>query len=274
MSKAISVRIKALNLAKSSGQRDHDLRLRSPSYIGAENSGNNSVIIVPPIPSLLRDEMAASRARNQQQKLALRARIFIAGVITLGTEAQAVVNDMSKAEQDAVFRRVAERMARESGHPLIGLVVHRDESAIHAHFTLRGFRVEGGKEIPWRFPANFMSVIQDAAAEEVASLGIERGKRKIERMRDGEPKSKWVHRSVRELHADLPHEIATLKKQIDEVEAKREKNERLALEAEKKGKAVAETYRRREEEAEEKLKAMRDECGGAGGLDRFRGRIS
>lgn len=259
MSNAISIRIEPLNLEKSSGQRSHDLRTRAPAYVDVARSKDNSVIISPPIPSELRAEMAAARARNRQQKLSARARIFISGIITFGTEAQTAVNAMSKAEQDAAFRRVAERIARESGHPLIGLVVHRDESAIHAHFTLRGFRFEGGKEVPWRFPANFMSVVQDAAAEEVASLGIERGKRKIERIRDGEPKSRWVHKSVRELHNDLPNEIADLKKQIDAVEAKREKNERLALEAEKKGKAVAETYRRREEEAEEKLKAMRDE---------------
>ena len=249
---------------ESFGQRRHDLRIGSkPAYVQADMSDKNSVIISPPIPSAVRDEMAAARAKNGQQKLSKGARIFVAGVISFGTEAQATIgkmpeNEQERSAQDAVILRIAERIARESGHPLIGLVVHRDESSVHAHFTLRGFRSEGGKEIPWRFPPQFMSRLQDAAAEEVAHLGIERGKRKIDRIRDGEPKSKWVHRSVRALHDDLPKEIdalrtqiAALKEGIEKAETKREKNERLARKAEEKKKS-AEIYINRESAARAK----------------------
>lgn len=262
MSNAISVRIQPKDFLGAVGQRAHDLRTHAPAYVdGTRSMRDNSVVVEPPDPAALRAEMAANRKASGQRGLRKDARIFISGIITLGKEAQATLgkmpkNEQEKNEQDAVFLRVAERMARESGHPLIGLVVHRDESAVHAHFTLRGCRSEGGKEIPWRYPSQFMSQLQDAAAEEVAHLGVERGKRKIERVIAGEPKSKWVYRSVRELHNDLPGEIEALKKQIEEAEAKREKNERLALAAEKKGKEVAEIYRRREEAADVKLREL------------------
>ena len=257
---------------ESYGQRRHDLRIGSkPSYIQADMSDKNSVIISPPIPSVVRDEMATARAKNRQQKLSKSARIFIAGVISFGKEAQATLgkmpeNEQERSAQDAVLLRIAERIARESGHPLIGLVVHRDESSVHAHFTLRGFRSEAGKEIPWRFPPQFMSHLQDAAAEEVAHLGIERGKRKIDRIRDGEPKSKWVHRSVRELHEDLPKEIEALREKItalnediEKAETKREKNERLAREAEEKKKS-AEIYINRESAARAKAAELEKEA--------------
>jgi hypothetical protein len=184
------------------------------------------------------------------------ARIFIGGIITFGTEAQAIIEKMERAEQDEIFRRVAERISRESKHPLIGLVVHRDEKSVHAHFVLRGFRAAGGKEIPWRYRQDFMSRLQDVAGEELAHLGITRGKPKIDRIRAGEPKSKWVHRSVRELHDDLPREIEALRAEIREAAKKKERNENLALEAERRGKLISETYRAREKKAEEKLEAL------------------
>lgn len=257
MSKTISVRVEALNLAESHSSRNHILRIGNRAgHVAADKTDVNSVIISPPSPSLLRDEMAAARKQNGQRGLMANARIFIGGIITFGTEAQAVIENMERAEQDEVLRRVAERISRESKHPLIGLVVHRDEHSVHAHFVLRAFRAAGGKEIPWRYRQDFMSHLQDVAGEELAHLGITRGKPKIDRIRDGEPKAKWVHRSVHKLHDDLPREIEALRAEMREAERKRERNENLALEAEIRGKVVSETYRAREKKAEERLAAL------------------
>lgn len=254
MSKAISIRIEPLDIAESSGIKNHVMRKPSKrkdkEHIDRGRSHLNSVIIEPPLPTELRDEMQANRKRNRQRAMMERARIFISGVITFGHEAKTICNGLPPSGQDEIFKSVAERLARESGHPLIGLVVHRDETSIHAHFVLRGFRIAaGGKEVPWRYGPEFLAHLQTVAAEEVAHLGIERGKPKTKRIADGEPKSAWLHRSVKQLHHDLPAEIAELQKKAEAAKERADKNERLAEKAEAKKKDIAEKYRNRQQQA-------------------------
>lgn len=264
MSTAISVRIESANKAKASGERKHDLRLYKtdkefPNYIARERSHLNSVIIEPPLAHALSEEIAEARKAKGQQSLRKDACVAITGLINFGHEAQTIIDGLPSSGQDEIFKSVAERLARESGHPLIGLVVHRDESAIHAHFILRGFaKDENGFERPWRKDRWFGAMLQDWAADEVAYLGITRGKPKCLRTSEGEPDSAWVHRSVKKLHQDLPAEIAELERKKAAAEERANKNERLAESAEAKGKAVAETYRRRQNEAEEEHQKILD----------------
>jgi len=266
MSTAISVRIDTANKAKATGQRKHDLRLYDkddknfPNYIDSERSHLNSVLIEPPLSHALSEEIAEARKANGQQRLRKDACIAITGIISLGHEAQKIIEAMPPSGQDGMFKSVAERLAIESGHPLIGLVVHRDESAIHAHFILRGFaKDENGFEKPWRKERWFGAKLQDWAADEVAHLGITRGKPKCLRSSEGEPDSKWVHRSVKRLHQDLPNEIAEMEKRSVAAAEKAHKNKRLAEAAEEKGKEVAETYRKRQKQAEEEHRKILDE---------------
>lgn len=217
MSKTISVRVAPMTGRASGGQRDHDLRnpKKTPDYVDQSKKHLNSVIIETPRPSTIRAEIAANRLAAGQQKLRADARITIAGIITFGTEAQATIQNLSKHAQDDLFEKVATRVARESKRDLLGLVVHRDESAIHAHFTLRGYRLENGREQAPRLTPTDLKRLQDVVAEEVKHLGIERGTPKAERQARGDSLEKIIHRSVAELHADLPKELAALSEKRD-----------------------------------------------------------
>jgi hypothetical protein len=201
----------------SSGQRDHDLRdpKKTPDYVDQSKSHLNSVILATPKPSTIRDEIAANRLAAGQKKLQANARTTIAGIITFGTEAQSTIQNLSERAQNDLFEKVAARVARETKHPILGLVVHRDESAIHAHFTLRGYRLENGREQAPRLTPTDLKRLQDVVAEEVRHLGIERGTPKAERQARGDSLDKVIHRSVAELHADLPKEIAALAEKRD-----------------------------------------------------------
>lgn len=240
MSKAISIRIQPRTGRQAGGQRRHDLRDQAhmPDYVDQTRTGQNSVIIKPPDPETVRAEIAWHRLAAGQQKLRADARTTIAGIITFGKEAQPIVEGLPSEGQDALFQRVAERVAKETDRLLLGLVVHRDESAVHAHFTLRGYKLENGKEVAPRLSRTDLQRIQDAAAQEVAHLGIERGVSRAIREARGDDMAKVVHRSVRELHKALPREIEAaqarklaIEQEVAALEAKRANNERLAEKA-------------------------------------------
>lgn len=182
-SNAISVRVQPITSGKLTGQRRHDLRHgRPPGYVDQRLTQLNETIIEPPTPDKLRAEIAAARAKHRQQKLREDARIAVAGIITFGSEAQARIRAMSADEQ----RRctcASPAVAESSGHELVGLVVHNDESAPHAHFLLRGYRRDArGLERPWRKSPKDLALLQDAAAGVVAELGIERGREKSRKL--------------------------------------------------------------------------------------------
>lgn len=284
MSKTISVRVQPLTGRKAGGQRRHDMRdpAHVPDYVDQTRTDQNSVLIEPPDPSQLRAEIEANRKAAGQQKLRADARTHVAGIVTFGAEAQGIIEAMSREGQDALFQRIAVAISKESGHELIGLVVHRDESTPHAHFVLRGYRLdEQGREQPWRMGRADMARLQDIAAEQVKALGIERGERKeakVSRLREAgatEPEitAATVNRSVRQLHRDLPQEIDRRKAEIDkelaELEAKAEKNRRLIEEQQAKleaGRVTEEqaqkridAYARREADAKEKAEKLESE---------------
>ena len=66
------------------------------------------------------------------------------------------------------------------------------------------------------------SELQDIAAQAAAEVipGIERGVSKRQRMDAGEPAANWVNRSVRELHQDLPAELAALEVTLEAARTK------------------------------------------------------
>jgi len=219
-SNAISVRLEPLSGRKAQGQRSHDIREKGkiPEYVDSSATKLNSILMEPPHPSVLRREISKNRKEHGQQKLRADARIAFSGIITFGKEAQEKINRMGYGEQDLVMSEVAERVAKETGHSLIGLAVHRDETAVHCHFMLRGYRQdESGKEQPLRLGTKDLSFLQTAAAEEVKSIGISRGTPKKEREEAGEDKSKTIHRSVKRLHEDLPDELRRIEQELRRV---------------------------------------------------------
>ena len=101
---------------------------------------------------------------------------------------------------------MAGAIAEHYGVGLLGLVVHADEAAPHAHFWLDA-RTEAGDSLARVLDGR---TVQDLAAAAIREHfpGIARGRRKRDRVAAGEPASAVINRSVRQLHQDLPGEIA------------------------------------------------------------------
>lgn len=257
-----SFRIEHRSSQRAGGQRRHDLRIgRQPGYVDAERSDQNSVLIEPLQPAQLR-QIVSDRAAAQpgrQRALMSNAAIVTNGILTFSKDAQAVIEQLTPEEQDSRIRASCEAAAELMGVELTGLVVHRDEAAIHAHCQFPSRRPDGmplSKTVDCR-------KLQDVAAEAWSDLGITRGKPKAERVAAGEPAHKWVHRSVKELHEDLPAELDELRERVAEHESKAELAATRAAKAQadlsaargnaEKLKKRIETYKKREQSHREKL---------------------
>lgn len=268
---AISVRIEHRAMTRAKTQRDHDLRRGpQPGYVDLSLTEHNDVLVEPMTPAALRRVCEERRAQRPTRR-AMRSDAAVAtcGIITFGTRAGQLVGGHDRHAQAHAFRAVAEAVAARLDTTLTGLVVHRDETAIHAHFQLPAYDRRGVPLSKATRPA-ILSELQDVAAEAVQRHfpEVERGTRYGERIAAGASYADTVHRSVAELHRDLPRDLEAAR-------AKLEKNERLALKAQAKAQTAetraekaekaarnAETYLRRAETAREevaRLEARLDE---------------
>ncbi|WP_143613174.1 hypothetical protein [Thiohalospira halophila] len=89
-------------------------------------------------------------------------------------------------------------------------------------------------------------------------IGIERGIRKVDRLKAGEPDSKTVHRSVKQLHADLPAEIEAAQEHTQEVLAEAREQADVARTEAADAEAERERARERADEAQAELQALEE----------------
>lgn len=276
MSMTVSLRVQARGVTATSGQRAHDLRIgRQPAYVDADRGHLSSVVVEPLTGPTLR-RMCEERAAQQPGRVqALRrdAGVSVVGVITLGREAQVVADRLTPAEQDALMLATAQAAAERLGVEVTGLVVHRDEAALHAHVQMPAYTAAGQRLTAVLTPA-LCSELQDIAGAAWEPLGITRGKKKSQRIADGEPESRWVHRTVKQLHQDLPGELEALNSEQKRLKTVIQKNARLAeraqaaakgrTEAAKKAAKRLQAYTRRAEAAKADLERI-ERAKGVGG---------
>lgn len=276
---AVCVRIKHFNKSKTRGSYRHNLRLgKIPKYVDQDRTELNSIILHPPKPSdcLTITEQLRSRS-DKQRKMRSDAAITSETLVTFGADVQRFVNELSIERQNSMYSEIVEAVRERIGASLLGLVVHRDESAPHAHATFSSFS-EFGTPLSKICTPSVLSEIQDLVNEvgQKHVPQIQRGVSKKDRIERGDDQSKVVNRSVKQLHEDLPAEIEaaqfeltlTLSK-IGESKAKLEQaleRQRVAeqkrKDAERKAedferlKKRAETYERRAEKAEASLSVL------------------
>ncbi len=216
---AVSVRLEHRSLDRAAGQRRHDLRRGpQPGYVSAERSPLNSVLVEPKGAAELRTLCEARRAkRPTKRRMKADAAVASCGIITFGREAQALVEALPRDDQDLAVLAVAEAIAGRVGVELTGLVVHRDEAAIHAHFQMPAMAPDGQLVSRVIKPA-VASELQDLAARAIIDFapGVERGTPKAERLRSGDAPAEVVHKSVRQLHRELPADLAAVEARLAE----------------------------------------------------------
>jgi len=234
----VSVRVEHKNMSLAKIQRRHDLRLlgeSTPKHIDKSKSADNSVIIEDLKEGELK-KICLERRASVTHKRAMKSSAAVSsiGIITFGKEAQSVIKSLSVAEQNSLYLKTAEAVAKELNTSLTGLVVHRDEASPHAHFQMPAVSLSGKPTCKVLGDKQSFAKLQDLVGEVYKELGINRGTPKKTRIANGEDYSKTVHRSVRKLHDDLPVDIAKKQEQLNELErqaaeqqAKLDKNQRL-----------------------------------------------
>ena len=256
----------------------HALRLGTvPSYVDTTRSPHNDIVIRPPAVEAIADAALERRqARYERGDMTRQPRsirrdgtVAIEGIITFGADAQPVIDALPHDEQARRYRTAAEAIAKEVGTDVAGLVIHRDESAPHAHIVLSGVAPDGSS-VARKLTKGKLSKAQDAAAEAFDDLNISRGKKIGARIADGEDPSKYINRTVAELHRDLPDEVAAARQraQAEREKAEQAEQRRAVAQAkadkadgqvEKLEKRVA-TYERRATDAEQRAQEAEAEA--------------
>lgn len=214
---AVSVRIEPKAMAKAKFQRRHDFRIgKQPAYVDEDRTElNRHLMELRPLPDIQRENEALRKRAGRTRKMKSNAAVTTAGIITFGHHAQDMFNRLPEETQDHAFRELAEEIAAQLKTSLEALVVHLDETATHAHFTMRAYN-DDGEPISNATRLGDMSALQDLAAEVMQRYApeIERGNKKKTRLEAGAKYSDTLHRTVKQLHEDLPQEKAALEAEI------------------------------------------------------------
>lgn len=252
--RAASVRVHPEKASGYKSQRVHDLRRgKQPAYVNGDLTHLNRTLIEPPTPGALSKICAARRSiRETQRGMKSGTNVAYVGIITFGIEAQVLFRALDDAAQDAAYLEVAQAVADRLNTTVEGLVVHNDESAPHAHMTFPAYDLDG-QPLTKSAKRDALLKIQDDLAEIMGrhAPGIERGRSRRARIEAGASVADTINRSVRQLHADLPAEIAAKERElaeasarVDEMRSRVEKLEAQNALTDKEAKRL-ETYRKR-----------------------------
>lgn len=267
--RAAMVRVEIRDAQGYANQRRHDLRIGAqPGYVNPDPPEPNRILIQPMTTAELK-KLAKERRDQRDMTRAMKsnAGIAVVGIIGFGIEAQQMFGALDAATQERALRAAVARVAADLRTSPTGLVLHLDESAGHAHFSLCGYDLDGAPLSTW-MGRGVLRDLQTALHEELRAFmpDLERGRSRKARAEAGAAPHELVNRSVEELHIDLPFEIEAKRQEVAELEEKARKNEVRAQKAREKAqrdegraeKALknAETYERRASEAEGKVEEL------------------
>ena len=219
--RAASVRLKARSMKRAYGQRRHDFRIgRQPNYVDHDRIQLNRILMEPrPLPKIKKEIERLRRAKGAQRAMKSDAAVVTAGIVTFGHKAAGLFASLSPDAQDAALLGLVIAIADKLGTCVEAMVVHLDETSLHAHFELRAYNDSG---VPVSKVATYkvMSELQDMTADILAQHcpGIERGHKKFDRIEAGADYAETLNRSVKQLHQDLPAEIAARQAELKALE--------------------------------------------------------
>jgi predicted nucleic acid-binding Zn-ribbon protein len=270
--RAAMVRVEIRDAQGYANQRRHDLRIGAqPAYVNPKPPKPNLVFIQPVTTAELKKLAGDRRAQRETVRtMKSNAGIAVVGIIGFGIEAQKMFEALGTEDQEKALRAAVERVAADLKTTVTGLVLHLDETARHAHFSLCGYDVTGQPLSTW-MGRGVLRELQTAIHEELQAFmpDLERGRSRKARADAGVAPHELVHRSVDELHIDLPFEIAEKRKELAALEEKIRTNdaraEKARIKAEAEGDRAAkalknvEIYGRRAAEAREKAEGLEGE---------------
>ncbi|OOY26424.1 hypothetical protein BMI90_17935 [Thioclava sp. L04-15] len=188
----------------------HDYRLgRIPAYVDQTKLRDNRVLMrLRPLTQVRAENARLREQAGRQRKMKSNAAVVLRGVISFGVLAARDFKKLSPKRQNRAFRKLARSLAKKFATKVESLVVHLDETTIHAHFMLRAYD-HSGHALSDKIKRDATASIQDLTHRVLACFcpGIQRGHRKLDRLAAGANYVETLHRSVRALHQDLPREI-------------------------------------------------------------------
>ncbi len=218
---AASVRFKARSLKRAYGQRRHDFRVGpQPNYVDRDRLELNRILLEPrPLPEIKNEIENLRKANGAQRAMKSDAAVVTAGIVTFGHKAAGLFAQLPDEQQDAAFQELVGKIAMRLGTQVEAMVIHLDETSLHAHFELRAYN-DSGAPVSKVATYKVMSELQDLTADIMARHcpGIERGHKKFDRIKAGADYAETLNRSVKQLHQDLPAEIATRQAEIKTLE--------------------------------------------------------
>jgi len=255
MAKVALARLGTKTRSGHAGQRMHDTRAQVPDYVVADRMHlNTEPVPVPSVSEMVEECETRRQARYERGELKRKPGpirsdgvVTISGIIAFSTEAQEAIKALPVEEQDRLYLEAAESIAERLGTTVAGLVVHRDEWAPHAHFYLHGVGLDG-KPVSKKLNRVALSEAQDLTAAAYSHLGIVRGKTRLAREADGEDPSTFIHKTLREMHGEIPGQIKEARARRDaavqEAEAARAEAEEAKAEAAALREKLATTQKR------------------------------
>lgn len=223
---AASVRLKARSLKRAYGQRRHDFRIgRQPNYVDQHRTELNRVLFEPrPLPKIKKEIERLRRSNGAKRAMKSDAAVVTAGIVTFGHKAAELFAQLSDDGQNAALLELVNEVAKRLGSRVEAMVVHLDESSLHAHFELRAYN-DVGMPVSKVATSKVMSELQDMTADILSHHcpGIERGHKKFDRIEAGADYAETLNRSVKQLHQDLPAEIEAREVELRELEEQQAK---------------------------------------------------
>jgi predicted nucleic acid-binding Zn-ribbon protein len=268
------VRVEIRSAQGYANQRRHDLRIGAqPAYVNPDPPEPNRIFIQPLTTAEIKALAKERRAQREMVRtMKANASVAVVGIIGFGIEAQKMFEALDAATQEKALRAAVARVAADLRTTVTGLVFHLDETARHAHFSLCGYDVTGQPLSTW-MGRGVLRDLQTALHEELRAFmpDLERGRSRKARVEAGAAPHELVHRSVDELHIDLPFEIEAKRKELAELAEKVRTNEARAekarikagAEGERAAKALrnADAYERRAEGAKSEVEALTGRIG-------------
>ena len=220
--RAAQVRIEANTARTTSGQRKHDLRIGpQPDYVDDSRLHLNRTLIAPLTGPKMRDRALERRNRRPRQRaMKANAAVSMRGIITFGHLAQDMFDALTTDQQDAAIHDLASQIADRLRVDLTGLVIHADETALHAHFQIDSYD-NAGNSLSDMMKRQQLREIQDLTAEVMAAHcpGIERGASKVKRLKAGAKPEDVTNKRPNQLRREQTREIEKLQSRIDKLKA-------------------------------------------------------
>lgn len=255
-SPSVCVRVNFLTTQNASKQTKHDLRKENLSHIRNEYSKYNffwtpKTFPFKPIddisPVVLKDfsEDTISKEivpcinsivkKKTGRKVQSRYKHFITGLVSFSLKAQQIVlNNLTKARDFDIsakdcFWNFLVAFSQKFNAPLVYYALHRDEASPHFHFMFANVNLESGKSlIRTIYNRETLSSLQDMVGQCFSPMGISRGKKKFERLAQGDPNI--THQNISLLRNELPFRAEMIEELRAEIKSLLER--RVALEKE------------------------------------------